>query len=40
MARGPQPPDARSQAEKALKAATTRKAELPAEMPAVPGARA
>ena len=39
MARGPIPPDARSLAEKAFKAATTKKAELPAEKPAVPGAK-
>ena len=39
MARGPIPPDARSLAEKAFKAATTKNAELPAEKPAVPGAK-
>ncbi|HZQ13660.1 MAG TPA: BrnA antitoxin family protein [Pseudolabrys sp.] len=39
MARGPHPPDARSLAEKAFKAATTRKADLPADKPAVPGVR-
>lgn len=39
MARGPTPPDARSQAEKAFKAATTKRAELPPEQSAVPGAK-
>jgi uncharacterized protein (DUF4415 family) len=39
MARGPTPPDARALAEKAFKAATAKKAELPAEQPAVPGAK-
>jgi uncharacterized protein (DUF4415 family) len=39
MARGPAPPDARSQAEKAFKAVTSKKADLPAEKPAVPGAK-
>jgi uncharacterized protein (DUF4415 family) len=39
MARGPAPPDARSQAEKAFKAATTKKADLPAAAPAVPGVK-
>ena len=39
MARGPQPPDARARAEQAFKAATTKKAELPAAAPSVPGAK-
>jgi len=39
MARRPTPPDARARAEQAFKAATTKKAELPAEKPAVPGAK-
>jgi uncharacterized protein (DUF4415 family) len=39
MARGPLPPDARSQAEKAFKAATTKPADLPAQAQSVPGAR-
>jgi uncharacterized protein (DUF4415 family) len=39
MARGPAPPDARSQAEKAFKAATTKKADLPTAAPAVPGVK-
>ena len=39
MARGPVPPDARSQAEKAFKAATTKPAELPVKTQAVPGAK-
>jgi uncharacterized protein (DUF4415 family) len=39
MARRPIPPDARSAAEKAFKAATTRPADLPAAAPAVPGAK-
>ena len=39
MARGPQAPDARARAEQAFKAATAKKAELPAQAPAVPGAR-
>jgi uncharacterized protein (DUF4415 family) len=39
MARGPAPPDARSQAEKAFKAATAKPADLPAAAPAVPGAK-
>lgn len=39
MARGPVPPDARSQAEKAFKTITTKKAELPAPAPSIPGAR-
>ena len=33
MARGPTPPDARSAAEKAFKAATTKPAELPPKAP-------
>lgn len=36
MARGPTPPDARSAAEKAFKAATTKPAELPPKAPALP----
>jgi hypothetical protein len=36
MARGPTPPDARSAAEKAFKAATTKPAELPQKAPALP----
>jgi uncharacterized protein (DUF4415 family) len=39
MARGPIPPDARARAEQAFKAATTKKAELPPQTPAVPGAK-
>jgi uncharacterized protein (DUF4415 family) len=39
MARRPMPPDARSAAEKAFKAATTRPVEQPAATPAVPGAK-
>ena len=39
MARGPQPPDARSLAEKAFKAVTAKKGDLPAEKPALPGAK-
>jgi uncharacterized protein (DUF4415 family) len=39
MARGPRPPDARSLAEKAFKAATTKPADMPAAPPAVPGAK-
>jgi uncharacterized protein (DUF4415 family) len=39
MARGPAPPDARSAAEKAFKAATTKPADLPAKAPAIPGAK-
>lgn len=39
MARRPIPPDARARAEQAFKAVTARKAELPAEKPAVPGAK-
>jgi uncharacterized protein (DUF4415 family) len=39
MARGLAPPDARSQAEKAFKAATTKKADLPAQAAALPGAK-
>lgn len=39
MARGPLPPDARSQAEKAFKAATTKPADLPAKAAAIPGVK-
>jgi uncharacterized protein (DUF4415 family) len=39
MARGPTPPDARARAEQAFKAATAKQVELPAETPAVPGAK-
>jgi uncharacterized protein (DUF4415 family) len=39
MARGPAPPDARSQAEKAFKAATSKPADLPPAAPAVPGVK-
>jgi uncharacterized protein (DUF4415 family) len=39
MARGPTPPDARARAEQAFKAATAKKAELPPQTPAVPGAK-
>ena len=39
MARGPTPPDSRSQAEKAFKAATTKPADLPAKASSIPGAR-
>jgi len=39
MARGPTPPDARALAEKAFKAVTAKKAELPAEKPAVPSGK-
>ena len=39
MARGPMPPDARSQAEKAFKAATTKPADLPAKAAAIPGVK-
>ncbi|HMF23798.1 MAG TPA: BrnA antitoxin family protein [Pseudolabrys sp.] len=39
MARGPNPPDARSLAEKAFKAATTKPADLPSKAPPVPGAK-
>jgi uncharacterized protein (DUF4415 family) len=39
MVRGPQPPDARARAEQVFKAATTKKAELPAAAPSVPGAK-
>ena len=39
MARGPAPPDARSQAEKAFKAATTKPADLPARAPVIPGVK-
>jgi uncharacterized protein (DUF4415 family) len=39
MARGPVPPDARSAAERAFKAVTTKKPDLPPEMPSIPGAK-
>jgi uncharacterized protein (DUF4415 family) len=39
MARGPAPPDSRTQAEKAFKAATTKPADLPAKAPSIPGAK-
>ncbi len=39
MSRRPVPPDARSAAEKAFKAATTKPADLPAAAPSVPGAK-
>jgi len=39
MARGPTPPDSRSQAEKAFKAATTKPAELPAKTQSIPGVK-
>jgi uncharacterized protein (DUF4415 family) len=39
MARGPAPPDARSAAEKAFKAATTKPADLPSKTPSLPGAK-
>jgi len=39
MARGPVPPDARSAAEKAFKAATTKPADLPPKGPSIPGAK-
>jgi uncharacterized protein (DUF4415 family) len=39
MARGPAPPDARSAAEKAFKAATTRPVDLPSKGPSLPGAK-
>jgi uncharacterized protein (DUF4415 family) len=39
MARGPRPPDARSLAEKAFKAATTKPADLPPAAPSMPGAK-
>jgi uncharacterized protein (DUF4415 family) len=39
MARGPLPPDARSQAEKAFKAATTKPADVPRPTQSVPGAK-
>ena len=41
MARGPTPPDSRSAAEKAFKAATTKPVEAPvtAKRPVVPGAK-
>ena len=39
MSRRPMPPDSRSLAEKAFKAATTKPADLPLAAPAVPGAK-
>ncbi|HXZ21985.1 MAG TPA: BrnA antitoxin family protein [Pseudolabrys sp.] len=39
MARGPAPPDTRSAAEKAFKAATTKPADLPPKTPSIPGAK-
>ena len=39
MARGPLPPHARSLAEKAFKAATTKPADVPAQPQSVPGAK-
>ena len=39
MARRPIPPDTRSAAEKAFKAATTRPAELPPPAPSIPGVK-
>jgi len=39
MARGPIPPDPRSAAEKAFKAATTKPADLPAKAAAIPGVK-
>ena len=39
MARGPAPPDARSAAEKAFKAATTKPADLPTKAAAIPGVK-
>jgi uncharacterized protein (DUF4415 family) len=39
MVRGPTTPDARSQAEQAFKAATTKKAELPPEKASLPGVK-
>jgi uncharacterized protein (DUF4415 family) len=39
MARRPTPPDARTAAENAFKAATTRPADLPPAAPSVPGAK-
>jgi uncharacterized protein (DUF4415 family) len=39
MTRRPIPPDARSMAEKAFKAATTKPADLPPAAPAVPGTK-
>jgi len=39
MARGPAPPDARSAAEKAFRAATTKPADLPAKAAAIPGVK-
>ena len=39
MARGPTPPDSRSAAEKAFKAATTKPVEQPAKTASLPGAK-
>ena len=39
MSRRPTPPDTRSLAEKAFKAATTKPADLPPVAPSIPGAR-
>ena len=39
MSRRPTPPDTRSLAEKAFKAATTKPADLPPAAPSIPGAR-
>jgi len=39
MARGPTPPDSRSAAEKAFKAATSKPADLPPKAPSIPGAK-
>jgi uncharacterized protein (DUF4415 family) len=39
MARGPIPPDARSAAEKAFKAVTTKPADLPAKAASIPGVK-
>jgi uncharacterized protein (DUF4415 family) len=39
MARGPAPPDARSAAEKAFKAVTTKPADLPVMTPSLPGVK-
>jgi len=39
MARGPTPPDSRSAAEKAFKAATTKPVEQPAKTPSLPGTK-
>ena len=39
MARGPTPPDARSVAEKAFRAATTKPADVQPKSPSIPGAK-